>query len=172
MLRHNMRSTAKKNSRLFSFMFGLSALSPIAVTVALPLALTSFVPSAEASCAASPMTGQWVNVYAETRGITRLTYTQGCPGPRLCPNDGGPCTQSNPPSTISISAACHPTDCEWGRANVMADRGGQYAVYDHRAARRVLRLRLNRDGQLVVTASANYRDGRTDRTREYTLRKQ
>lgn len=167
-----MRNITKPTSRLFSSILGLSALFPMAITVGLPLALTGFAPPAEASCAASPMSGQWVNVYAETRGITRLNYSQGCPGPRLCPSDGGPCTQSNPPSTISISAACHPTDCEWGRENLRADRGGQYVVYDHGFARRVLRLHLNREQQLVVTESVRYRDNRADRTSEYTLRKQ
>ncbi len=80
--------------------------------------------SASALCIESPLAGDWRNVDAATRSITRVVVTQDCDDVRMCPV-GGPCTGGTGASfEIATYGKCHPTDCAWGTVPAVDAGGG------------------------------------------------
>ena len=78
-------------------------------SAALALGLMCLAPSAQALCAAQPEHGNWRNVDADTRSITRATLTFTC---KDQVRNGVP-WPPGPTWRIKLWGSCSPSDCEW-----------------------------------------------------------
>ncbi|MEM9003441.1 MAG: hypothetical protein AAGE59_07950 [Cyanobacteria bacterium P01_F01_bin.86] len=135
------------------------------------MAIFSFSAPSQALCAIDDMGGRWENEDLETSGITTVIYIPRCVDYVVCPTDG-PC--STPPGTsIQVFGSCSPTDCDWGESPVQfhQEDNWRYAVYDQEAARKVVWLRIENNGQLTVVEDIDYRDSREDRVSWYRFNK-
>lgn len=144
---------------LAALAFLLVSLVAVSVSTASP---------ASALCEPSTMDGEWHNIDADTRSITRVNLTQGC-GPRLC-DTSGRCS-SPPPFTIETFGACYPTDCEWG-AEPMKYMGDDWyrAVYERSWATKYVWAR-EYGSYLRVWVWTDFHDGRTDYASNNWMRK-
>jgi hypothetical protein len=68
---------------------------------------------AQALCARQAMEGDWRNVDANTRSVTRVVVWHECG------DTGGPSYWAMHPS-----GKCHPTDCDWGSRRAQTMSGG------------------------------------------------
>lgn len=77
---------------------------------------------ASASCAAPPEHGDWRNIDASTRSMSRVVVGLVCGDQILCDTDGN-CTGGDTYATLRPFGACTPVPCDWGtrRAQRMAD---------------------------------------------------
>lgn len=120
--------------------------------------------NASASCLAQEMDGTWVNDDPNTRSITKVEINFPCNdvvlnGRRIIL-----------PDTIRVYGSCHPTDCNWGTANLHSkfwdERESQYtyarADYDFSFKASKLYIFLTDDGKLVVSDQNRFKDGRDD----------
>ncbi len=71
-------------------------------------------PVAKASLCSAPMAGDWRNIDANTRAMTRALVDFTCNDVVLCPV-GQPCTIPESFYSMRMFGKCHPTDCNWGR---------------------------------------------------------
>ena len=105
--------------------------------IVLALLITPFTMSnAFALCAAPTELGQlgeWKNIYPYTKSITRAVLGFACGDVIL--NGKKPYTGYQ----IRLFGACHPTDCDWGKANITPYTGGWYrtTIYHGYATRYV-----------------------------------
>jgi len=68
---------------------------------------------ASASCAPSPLTGDWHNIDAASSSMTRV-IVETCQPVVTC--SGGVCSIAYDAGTFMTPfGKCHPTDCNWGR---------------------------------------------------------
>lgn len=129
------------------------------------------VAPASAQCVTLPHTGNWVNVNAATRGITRAVIEFTCVD---VVTSGRP----RPPSWhVTLFGKCHPTDCPWGR--VAGTESGTIntltitARYNQGFARRVVTItHTAATDRLNIRVATNFTNpGRTDYTATYTMRR-
>jgi hypothetical protein len=110
---------------------GVSALLAILLLACGLLGATgvAVAPSAGALCARQPLEGDWRNIDAATRAVTRVVVGFGCGDVRLC-DETGICTGGQSAYTLRPFGRCSPADCDWGvrSATPMAD-GWYRAVY-------------------------------------------
>jgi len=130
----------------------------------------------QASCAAQPMTGSWVNINANARDITRVNIMFTCNDFVGIPIDGPPPPPPPPPFAIEMWGNCLPTDCPWGRTSATASPRAAsvtrlIASYNPGFARRSVTLRLSGD-TLLVTVFTDFSDpGRRDYTMTVRMRR-
>src|SRR5262245_49860728 len=84
-----------------------------------PLALMAVASqSARASlCVVPREVGNWTNVNANTRSITRANFRMTCTSRFVTTCNGFICTghwESTPNYYLRLFGKCHPTDCNWG----------------------------------------------------------
>ncbi len=86
---------------------------------------------AQALCSSSPMVGNWHNINASTRAMSRVSVGFHCGDVILCDTNGH-CTGGQSYFTIRAFGKCTPTDCDWGtrRATTMAG-GWQRAIWSY-----------------------------------------
>ncbi|HSF43247.1 MAG TPA: hypothetical protein VLT87_25830 [Thermoanaerobaculia bacterium] len=103
---------------------------------------------------AAAWAGEWINVDAETRGMTRVEIAVA--------DDGS--------LTLHGFGKCHPTDCDWGVTPAQLGPEDLVGTYDFGWKKTVLTLRRSGD-QLFARVLDDYSesDGRTDRTTDYVL---
>jgi len=124
----------------------------------------------QASCAAQPMTGNWVNINSSARDITRVNIMFTCNDFIAIPSDGPPPPPPPPPFAIEMWGSCVPADCPWGRTSAMASpRAARVtrliASYNPGFARRSVTLSLSGD-TLLVTVFTDFSD---PARRDYTM---
>lgn len=120
--------------------------------------------NAGASCIAQDMAGTWVNDDANTSGITRVQINYPCNDIVL---NGVPISL---PDTIRVFGSCHPTDCNWGTANMFSkfwdERRSQYtyARANFNPGFKTSRLHIFLDGsdKLIISNKTQFHDGRDD----------
>lgn len=69
--------------------------------------------SAHAACINSPFQGNWKNIDANTRSMTRVSVSFTCNDTVLC-DIHGHCTYPGTSHAVKAWGRCHPTDCYWG----------------------------------------------------------
>ena len=104
-------------------------------------------------------TGNWVNVDANTRGITRTQISRS--GSRL---------------VVHMWGACSPTDCDWGTVSTSVSDADDKVLkirWDQGFAVRTQTLTLLSNGHLRVNSFTRYTDnsGRADQRHVYEFRK-
>lgn len=102
----------------------------------------------------SAFVGEWVNVDAETRGMTRLEIVAA--GDQALSFHGW--------------GKCHPTDCDWGVTPAQLGPEGLAGIYDRGWKKTTITVRRSGE-QLLARVFDDYSesDGRTDRTTDYVL---
>ena len=131
------------------------------------LALTATAQPASALCVADPLIGDWHNIDAATRSMTRAKIDFNCGDVILCPV-GGPCTGGVSTWDVTLWGKCHPTDCAWGtrRATLRSD-GWLRTSYNHGFAVRDVWLKTYQYYGLTylrvwINTDFTAADGRTD----------
>ncbi len=138
-----------------------SFLKPIAFgisVVALSLILMSL-------CITPAEVGDWVNMDASTRSITRVKVEFVCQDVIL---NGQP-YPPGPPFYVHLWGKCHPSDCDWGRIGANPVRVGTtdwiYAFYDQGFAKRYVYIKPSSlyPGNLYMWMYTDFTDpGRPD----------
>lgn len=128
------------------------------------LAIVLFLSSgsaSHASCAAQPMSGNWVNINSSARDITRVNVIFTCNDFVGIPIDG---SRSSPPPPFAIEmwGSCEPADCPWGRATAtpspsVARVARLISSYNQGYARRSVTLRLSGD-MMIVNVFTDFAD--------------
>jgi hypothetical protein len=67
-----------------------------------------------ALCSVAPLSGDWRNIDASTRSMTRALVSFTCGDHVLCDTQGN-CTGGESYYSTQMFGKCHPTDCDWGR---------------------------------------------------------
>lgn len=92
--------------------------------------------------------GIWENVDAETRGITKILFSDGDKG-------------------FQAWGSCHPTDCDWGEQQVEHFGGIMTVTYDRRFVHRLLVIELVGAHRMEVLVRSVFKDGRGVQTKLY-----
>jgi hypothetical protein len=136
------------------------------VTVGVALVVPTATP-AQALCVEHPMQGNWQNIDASTRSITRVSVGFHCGDQILCDPNGN-CSGGESYVTLRPYGKCHPTDCDWGvrRADSMGD-GWERATYTHSWATKYVWVKTYQYNGLTylrvyVHTDFTAADGRTD----------
>jgi hypothetical protein len=80
-------------------------------------------PKARASLCSAPLVGDWRNIDANTRAMTRALVDFTCSDVILC-DQNGHCTGGDSYYSVQMFGKCHPTDCDWGRARAYPQSDG------------------------------------------------
>jgi hypothetical protein len=91
---------------------------------------------ASALCVADPLVGNWHNIDASTRSMTRASISFSCGDVVLCDTNGN-CSGGQSSWAVSLWGKCSPTDCAWGsRPATKRSDGWLRTSYNHGFATR------------------------------------
>jgi len=98
---------------------------------AVPAAAHTKAPSRRLfQCTTPSMSGDWRNIDANTRSVTRVVVDFACSDVVLCDTDGH-CSGGDTGYSIHPFGKCHPTDCDWGRLKATdMGNGWQRAIFN------------------------------------------
>lgn len=104
-------------------------LAAVLITSAGMIGIGAMATPAQALCVRPSMVGDWRNINASTRSITRVVVGFHCGDQILC-DETGHCTGGESYFTVHPYGKCTPTDCDWGTRRTKAMAGGwQRAIY-------------------------------------------
>ena len=117
----------------------------------LTLTFIAFLMTTGATFAGS-LDGTWLNVDADTRGLTKVIISQNN-------------------KKFKTWGSCTPTDCAWGTTNMFGSGNSYKAYYNQGFAKRRLSIAKLGNGNLCVIVKTKYNDSRPDRTAYYYFKK-
>lgn len=117
----------------------------------LSLAFMAILFASNVSTAAN-WSGTWVNVDANTRGLTKAVITGNN-------------------TKIQVWGSCSPTDCDWKQTRMSGSGNNYSAYYNQGFATRRLSIAKVSNGQLCIIVKTKYKDNRRDRTARYFFKK-
>ena len=128
-----------------------------------------FSPVVFSQCILPFEAGNWTNMDAATRGITRIKVDFFCNDVILCgidQNGNRVCQPPRPPFQLRLWGKCSPSDCDWGSApgNYFHTSDGAtwiYAFYDHGFAKRYVYIKRSSSypGKLFLWIYTHFTDG-------------
>jgi hypothetical protein len=132
------------------------------------LVAASFHSASFGQCVLPFEAGNWVNMDAATRGITRIKVDFSCNDVVLCgvdANGNRTCPPPPPPFQVQLWGKCSPSDCDWARVagNYYSTSDGTwiYSYYDHGFARRWVYVKRSAlyPGKLFLWMYTHFTDG-------------
>ena len=83
------------------------------------------------------ISGEWRNVKKEPMGITRIEI-------------------SDEENTIQVFVHCYPQECKWGMTSILKYEKSYKAIYENRASKRILEIRLLSQDKMRLTEKIIY----------------
>lgn len=83
------------------------------------------------------ISGEWRNMKKEQLGIKRIEI-------------------SEEENTIQVFVHCYPKECKWGTTSILKDDKSYKAVYENRASKRILEIKLLSQDKMQLTEKIIY----------------